>query len=211
MRLVAFDFDGTLSEDEMVVRLGQQAGRMDEITAITERAMAGELGYPESLRRRIALLEGLRLDQVHAAFDHVTLRPGAASLLRGLADKAVITVILTGGFEDGVRLALEREDAVVDEIVANRLVVADNRLTGGVEGPLVDQPKDDALRAFADRFAIEVSETVAVGDGANDVPMLDAAGTAVGFQPKPGVEAHCDVVVESIPELCSVFENSLIQ
>lgn len=207
MRLVAFDFDGTLCDDEMIVRLGEQAGCEDEILAITERAMAGELGYAESLRRRIALLEGLPVSKMRVAFDHIRLRQSAATLLRSLTGRQVRTAILTGGFEEGVRLALERDDAVVDDIVANTLVVRENRLTGVVEGPLVDDAKDGALRTLAERYGIDMRETIAVGDGANDVPMLEAAGTAIGFQPKPSVPGSCDIVVDSMAELRTALEQ----
>ena len=206
MTLVAFDFDGTLSDDEMIVLLGEEAGCADEIFEITERAMAGELSYAESLRERASLLADLEEAAAERAYSGVRLRPGAGALLRSLADAGVPTAILTGGFEAGVEAALDHEDAAVDRLVANALPVEDGRLTGDVEGPLIEGTKDEALASVAAEFDVDAGEAIAVGDGANDVPMLDAAGTAVGFQPKPAVEPHCDEVVHSMEELRRLLE-----
>lgn len=210
MALVAFDFDGTLSDDEMIVLLGEQAGCAEQIHDITERAMAGELSYAESLRERARLLAGLDVDAAGRAYDGVRLRPGAGELLRSLAGAGVRTAILTGGFEAGVEAALEYADATVDRIVANRLPVADGRLTGGVEGPLIEGTKDEALQTVADDFGVDPGEAVAVGDGANDIPMLDAAGTAVGFRSKEAVRPHCDVEVETMAELRAYLESTAV-
>ena len=205
MALVAFDFDGTLSDDEMIDLLGEQAGRASEVEAITERAMAGELTYGESLRKRASLLSGLEAAAAERVYAAVELRHGTGDLLRALEAADVPTVILTGGFEPGVEGALERAGASVDRVVANALPVADGRLTGEVEGPLVDGTKGDALRDVAAEFDVPLGETVAVGDGANDLPMLEIAGTAVGVQPKPAVEPHCDVVVPTVEALHRAF------
>jgi phosphoserine phosphatase len=207
MELVAFDFDGTLSDSEMTVLLGERCGVADEMAAITERAMNDELGYAESLRERAALLEGLSTDEMHAAFENVRLRDGAADVVRALNDAGVTTAIFTGGFQRGVEAALERDGVTVDAIVANRLLDADGALTGAVDGPLVEGTKDDTLRAHASELGVSLEDTVAVGDGANDLPMLQIAGLAVGFSPKPAVEPHCDVVVESMPALRALFEE----
>jgi len=208
MALVAFDFDGTLSDDEMIVLLGEQAGCAEEIEHITDRAMAGELSYAESLRERVALLAGLGESATERAYDGVRLRPGAGVLLRSLREAGVPTVILTGGFDRGVEAALDHADASVDRVVANRLSVAEGRLTGEVDGPLVEGTKDEALQSAAEEFDVALEETVAVGDGANDVPMLDAAGTAIGFRPKDAVEPHCDLVVKSVDELRAFLASS---
>lgn len=208
MSLVAFDFDGTLSDVEMTVLLGTECGVADEMIEITRRAMNGELAYPESLRQRCALLEGLAADRATAAFDRVTLRPGAATLLRALDEAGVRTAILTGGFERGVESALDDANVTVDDIVANRLQVVDGTLTGEVTGPLVEGTKDGALASLAEARGVPLADTVAVGDGANDVPMLETAGLAIGFEPKPAVASSCDVVVSSMAELQDALENA---
>ncbi|WP_435348022.1 phosphoserine phosphatase SerB [Haloarchaeobius sp. HRN-SO-5] len=205
MTLVAFDFDGTLSDSEMTVLLGRRSGVADQMESITQRAMNDEIGYAESLRQRAALLEGLANEEALAAFDEVRLRPGAADLIHALNDAGVTTAIFTGGFQRGVEAALEREGVTVDAIVSNRLPVVDGKLTGEVEGPLVEGTKDEALRAHAAELDVDMADTVAVGDGANDLPMLEVAGLAVGFEPKPAVEPSCDVTVSTMHELRDLF------
>ena len=203
--IVAFDFDGTLSDSEMTVLLGKRCGVADEMEEITARAMNDEIAYAESLRKRCALLEGLDDADARAAFEEVRLRPGAADVIRTLREAGVYVAILTGGFERGVEAALDRDGVGVDAVVANRLPVADGVLTGTVEGPLIEGTKDDALEVL--RAVVGDDETVAVGDGANDLPMLEVAGLAVGFEPKPNVEPACDVVVGSMDELLALFER----
>jgi len=208
--LVAFDFDGTLSDSEMTVLLGEQCGAADEMAEITERAMNDEIEYAESLRQRCALLEGLSDTRAETAFGEVLLREGAADVIDDLNDAGVHTAILTGGFERGVEAALAKAGVSVDTIIANRLPVEDGALTGEVEGPLIEGTKDTALRDLADDLDLDLSETVAVGDGANDLPMLNVAGLAIGFEPKPAVESSCDIVVSSMPELQIVLEEERI-
>ena len=205
MKVVAFDFDGTLSESEMTVLLGERMGVADEMADITERAMNDEISYAKSLRDRAALLDGLSLESAADAYAEVALRPGAADVIDALAEKGTYVAILTGGFETGVQAALEREGVAVDEIVANRLPDDGAALTGDVEGPLIEGTKDDALERLADEQGADVVNTVAVGDGANDLPMLEVAGLSVGFEPKPAVEPACDVVVSDMTELHDVL------
>ena len=224
MTLVAFDFDGTLSDSEMTVLLGERQGVADEMADITERAMNDEISYAKSLRDRAALLEGLPDAKAEEAFEEVYLRPDAATVIRELNEAGATTAVLTGGFERGVAVALEREGVSVDTIVANRLPVADGEseaenasgdasghgpraLTGEVEGPLIEGTKDDALERLAGEREIAMSDTIAVGDGANDLPMLEVAGLSVGFVPKPAVEPACDVVVSSMERLREVFDE----
>ena len=207
MTVVAFDFDGTLSDSEMTVLLGRQNGTADDMAEITERAMNDEIEYAESLRQRCALLEDLPDEQAQAAFDRVELRPGAADVIAALREAGVYVAVLTGGFERGVAAALEREGVEVDAIVANRLPVADGALTGAVDGPLIEGTKDDALAVLTAVIDAERSDTIAVGDGANDLPMLQVAGLAVGFDPKPAVAPACDTIVETMDELHEVLQG----
>lgn len=203
--IVAFDFDGTLSSDEMTVLLARKSGVEGEVREITRRAMNDELGYAESLRSRVALLEGLSRSDARMAFGEVELREGAAELLRDLAGTGHHVTVLTGGFREGVESAFRRAGVGVDSVVANRLVWSDDELSGEVEGPLIEGGKDAALREVARDLGVEAVDSVAVGDGANDLPMLRAAGYAVGFEPKPAVEGECDAVVGSMRELRGVF------
>ena len=207
MSLIAFDFDGTLSDSEMTVLLGERLGVDDEMADITERAMNNEMSYAESLRSRAELLAGLSEAEADAAYSEVELRPDAASLIDRLREAGHTVAIFTGGFERGVQKALTADDTEVDRIVSNRLPIEDGELTGEVEGPLIEGTKDDQLEVLADELGVEMSETVAIGDGANDLPMLEVAGLAVGFEPKPAVEPSCDEVVSTMLELGELLEG----
>jgi phosphoserine phosphatase len=205
--LVAFDFDGTLSDSEMTVLLGNQNGTAGDMADITERAMNDEIEYAESLRKRCELLADLPDSDAQAAFDEVQLRPGTARVIEALRDAGVYVAVFTGGFERGVAAALEDADVEVDAIVANRLPVADGTLTGEVEGPLINGTKDDALDVATAIVGEDLEDTIAVGDGANDLPMLDVAGLAIGFEPKPAVEPACDLTVSTMDELYDVLAD----
>jgi len=207
MTLVAFDFDGTLSDSEMTVLLGEQYDVADQMESITERAMNDEIDYATSLRERAALLEDLPEARAEQAFGQVYLRQGAADLIRELNDAGVHTAVLTGGFERGVDAALARENVSVDTIVANRLPIEDGHLTGEVEGPLIEGTKDTALENLATETGVDMTDTIAVGDGANDLPMLKVAGKSVGFVPKDAVRPHCQVVVATMDRLETVLEE----
>jgi phosphoserine phosphatase len=207
MRLVAFDFDGTLSDSEMTVLLGERENVAEEMADITERAMNDEISYAQSLRKRASLLKGLEEEDAEDAYGEVELRPGAADLIRRLRDAGHHVAILTGGFERGVERALEKEDVEVDTIVANRLPIEGGRLTGDVEGPLIEGTKDQALESLSEELDVDLARTIAVGDGANDLPMLEVAGLSVGFVPKDAVRPSCDVVVSSMYRLGKVFEG----
>jgi len=206
MSLIAFDFDGTLSDSEMTVLLGEKLGVADEMADITERAMNNELSYAESLRSRAELLAGLSEREADDAYSEVVLRPDAASVIDRLREAGHTVAIFTGGFERGVAHALDDAGTDVDHIVANALPIEDGELTGDVTGPLIEGTKDDQLEALAADLGVDMDETVAVGDGANDLPMLEVAGLAVGFEPKPAVEPSCDDVVSTMAELGDLLE-----
>jgi len=207
MTVVAFDFRGTLSDSEMKALLGEQCGAAEEMGEIHERARNDEITNAQSFRRRCALLEGLTHEQAQSAFDRVELRPGAADVITALRDAGVYVAVITSGFERGVDRALEHAGIAVDAIVANRLPLTDGELSGEVEGPLVEGTKDDALAVLATAVGDAPEEAIAVGDGANDRPMFDVAGLAIGFDPRPDVEPACDVVVTTMPELADVLEQ----
>jgi len=207
MSLFAFDFDGTLSDSEMMVGLAERYGVAEEVGDITARAMRGELSYAESLYERADLLDGLASSTAAEAYSEVRLRPGAAEVIQALNDAGHTTAILTGGFTPGVRAALDFAGVEVDHVVANELLEADDALTGDADGPLIEGTKDDALRNLAAELGHDMTDTVAIGDGANDLPMLKVAGLAIGFDPKPAVRPHTDVIVTTMARLRELLEE----
>ena len=206
MTLVVFDFDGTLSESDLTVLLGQEYDVENEVQGLVDQSRTGEAAFADTLRQRIALLDGMPEERVEAAFERAKLRDGVADLLAALNRSDVTTAIVTGGIEDGVRAALDRAGVGVDHLVANRLVV-ENGAVAGVEGPLLERGKDAVLEELVATADIDPSRTVAVGNDATDLPMLRLAGTAIGFEPEPLVEEACDVVVTSVRKLRLYFEQ----
>jgi phosphoserine phosphatase len=202
-RLVVMDVDSTLVQGEVVDMLAERAGVAAEVTAVTERAMHGDLDFEESLRRRVALLKGLpesALDEVYAEMD---LSPGARTLVRTLKRLGYRFGIVSGGFSQLTdRLA---EDLGIDYARANELEVVDGRLTGEVVGAVVDrQAKAQALLDFAKDSKVTVDRTVAIGDGANDLDMLAAAGLGIAFNAKPVVQEAAHAAV-NVPYLDAIL------
>jgi len=202
-RLVVMDVDSTLVQGEVVDMLAERAGVAAEVTAVTEQAMHGDLDFEESLRRRVALLKGLpesALDEVYAEMD---LSPGARTLVRTLKRLGYRFGIVSGGFSQLTdRLA---EDLGIDYARANELEVVDGRLTGEVVGAVVDrQAKAQALLDFAKDSKVTVDRTVAIGDGANDLDMLAAAGLGIAFNAKPVVQEAAHAAV-NVPYLDAIL------
>ena len=203
MRLIVMDVDSTLVQGEVIEMLAEKAGCLDEVAAVTEAAMRGELDFEQSLRERVALLEGLDagiLDDVHASLD---LTPGARTLVRTLKRLGYRFAIVSGGFTHVIdRL---KEDLGIDYAAANELEVVDGRLTGRLVGPVVDRAgKADAQRRFASEAGVSLAATVAVGDGANDLDMLSAAGLGIAFNAKPVVQRAADTTV-NVPFLDAIL------
>ncbi|PRY48907.1 phosphoserine phosphatase [Knoellia remsis] len=202
-RLVVMDVDSTLIQDEVIELLARHAGREAEVAAVTERAMAGELDFAESLHARVATLAGLDvsvLDDVRAA---VRLTPGARTLVRTLKRLGFTVALVSGGFIEIVQPIADELD--IDHARANRLEVEDGRLTGRVLGDIVDrQGKASALREFAEAERLPLARTVAIGDGANDLDMLAAAGLGIAFNAKPLVREQADTSV-TVPYLDAVL------
>jgi len=202
-RLVVMDVDSTVIQDEVIDLLAAAAGQGDAVAAITERAMLGDIDFTESLRLRVAALEGLSLSALDEVAATVTLTPGARTLCRTLKRLGFHVCLVSGGFEEVIIPVTA--DLEVDRIRANRLEVANGRLTGRVLGPIIDRAgKRRALEEFAAEFDIPLSRTVAIGDGANDLDMLDTAGLGVAFNAKPAVRAAADTSL-SVPYLDSVL------
>lgn len=207
MSLVVFDFDGTLSQSDLSVLLGREYDVAGEMRGLVEQGLRGEVDFETTLRHRVSLLEGMPERRVQTAFERSRLRKGAAELLTDLRRSGVRVAIVTGSFDRGVETALDRDGVAVDHVVANRLVLENGALTGDVDGPLLANRKDTALAELAAAEGFDVGQTIAVGNGTTDLPMLRLAGTAVGFSPEPIVEEYCDVVVTSMRKLRLYFEQ----
>ncbi|GAA2998567.1 phosphoserine phosphatase SerB [Streptosporangium longisporum] len=202
-RLIVMDVDSTLIKAEVIELLAAHAGCLDEVARVTEEAMRGELDFAESLRRRVALLAGLSEEVFEKVRRELVLTPGARTLVRTLKRLDYRFAIVSGGFT-------QLTDALVDDLgidysAANTLEVVDGVLTGRVVGDIVDRPgKARALERFAREAGIPISQTVAIGDGANDLDMIAAAGLGIAFNAKPVVRRAADTAV-NVPYLDSIL------
>ncbi|WP_436787459.1 phosphoserine phosphatase SerB [Yinghuangia sp. YIM S10712] len=193
-RLVVMDVDSTLIQGEVIELLAEHAGCLDEVAAVTAAAMRGELDFAESLRARVALLEGLDEAAIGAVREQVRLTPGARTLVRTLKRLGYRVGIVSGGFTQVTDVLVERLG--LDYAAANTLEVVDGRLTGRVVGDIVDRPgKARMLQCFAADAGVPLSATVAIGDGANDLDMLNTAGLGVAFNAKPVVREAAHTAV----------------
>ncbi|MGW1682737.1 phosphoserine phosphatase SerB [Saccharopolyspora sp. NPDC002376] len=193
-RLVVFDVDSTLIQGEVIEMLAARAGCEDQVREVTERAMRGELDFAESLRQRVAVLEGLPASVLDDVAAELELTAGARTTIRTLRRLGFHTGVVSGGFTQII-------DQLVDELgldfsAANELEIVDGKLTGRVIGEIVDRPgKAQALRRFAESFGVPAAQCVAVGDGANDIDMLSAAGLGVAFNAKPALREVADTAL----------------
>lgn len=190
-RLIVFDVDSTLIQGEVIEMLAQRAGAGEAVAAITGAAMRGEIDFAESLHQRVATLAGLPVGVLDEVADKLELTPGARTTIRTLRRLGFHCGVVSGGFRQVIEpLAHE---LMLDFVAANELEIADGRLTGRVVGPIVDRAgKAKALRDFADQAGVPMEQTVAVGDGANDIDMLNAAGLGVAFNAKPALREVAD-------------------
>jgi phosphoserine phosphatase len=202
-RLVVLDVDSTLIQDEGIDVLAERAGCADEVALITRQAMNGELDFEQSLRARVALLAGLPFDEVLRVRAGLRLTPGAQRFVHTLKRLGLYVGLVSGGFTVFT-------DRFVDELgldfaAANELEVVDGQLTGRLLGDIVDRAgKAAALVRFAEQFRVPMSQTVAVGDGANDIDMLESAGLGIAFNAKAALRAAADTAV-NLPYLDSVL------
>ena len=195
--LVVFDADSTLLRNEVIELIADEAGRGPEVAAATEAAMRGEVDFATSLRSRVQALRGVALD----AFDRVRARveptPGASELIAAIHARGGRAAVVSGGFHEVL-------DAVapplgVDVWRANRLASADGALTGLVDGEIVDAAaKAASLREWAASYGVSPRRTIAIGDGANDLQMMAAAGLGLAFNAKPAVRAQADLVIGAV-------------
>lgn len=183
-RLFAFDMDSTLIQGEGIDELAKMAGVGDQVVRITEAAMRGELNFDESFTRRVALLKGLPAERVYSLLDTIPLAEGAERLIRTLKLLGYKTAILSGGFTFFARTLQQRFG--IDYIYANELEIADGMVTGRIIPPIINGARKAALLAeIAGKENISLEQVVAVGDGANDIPMLNLAGMGIAYRAKP--------------------------
>ncbi|MEX1077625.1 MAG: phosphoserine phosphatase SerB [Homoserinimonas sp.] len=193
--LVVLDVDSTLIENEVVELLAEEAGSHDLVAEITFRAMNGELDFEQSLRERVATLRGVPVSALEAVRQRVVVTAGVPEMIRGVQAAGGVVGVVSGGFHEVI-------DPVAAELGldlwrANRLEVVDGELTGGLYGPIIDAAaKASALREWSDQHGIPLRQTIAIGDGANDLEMMEITGLAVGFDAKAPVRDEADVILD---------------
>ena len=193
-RLVMLDMDSTLIAQEVIDLLAAKAGMAKEVSAITEKAMAGEMDFTQSLQARVSLLTGLNESMLSAVRSEITLTQGAEKLIQTLHLKGHKVGVVSGGFMDVIEPILK--ELKIDFYKANKLEIIDGKLTGKLEGVIIDRSaKLDSLITFAKNEGIPMSQTVAIGDGANDLDMIQAAGLGIAFNAKPKVAAAAATTV----------------
>jgi phosphoserine phosphatase len=202
-KLVVLDVDSTLIQQEVIELLAAHAGVQEEVSAITGRAMRGEIDFAESLKARVALLKGVPESAIAEVRDQILLTSGARTLIETLKKLGHSVAVVSGGFIEVIEPILK--DLQITHYRANTLGIIDGKLTGLVEGPIIDRAaKAEALRDFAALESVNLEQTVAIGDGANDLDMIAIAGMGIAFNAKPAVKAAADSSV-SAPFLDSVL------
>lgn len=203
--LLVSDVDSTFLTQEVIELIAEHAGTRAEVQEVTDRAMRGELDFADSLRERVATLAGLSTEVLEAVRAELVPSDGALELVARARAAGWAIALVSGGFHEVID-PLART-AGVDHVLANRLEVADGRLTGRVEGAIVDRAaKASALRALARRHGVPLERTVAIGDGANDIDLLRAAGTGIAFRAKPALREIAEVVLEG-PSLLDAWPH----
>ena len=202
-RLIVMDVDSTLIQGEVIEMLAAHAGFEDEVAAVTEAAMRGDLDFETSLRERVRLLAGLDASVIDSVFDSIVVNPGARTLVRTLRRLGYRFAIVSGGFS-------QITDRLADELGihrsrANKLEIVDGKLTGNLEGDVVDRAgKARALREFAADLGVPEAATIAIGDGANDLDMLEAAGLGIAYNARPVVREMADTSL-NVPYLDAIM------
>jgi len=202
-RLVQLDVDSTFIQQEAIELLAAKAGVLEQVSAITASAMRGELDFEQSLRARVGLLKGLSESAIAEVQMEISLTDGAQNLVETLHGKGHSVSLVSGGFIDIIEPMIKTMS--IKYYKANKLEIVEGVLTGGLIGQVVDRAaKAEALREFAKASAVSIENTVAIGDGANDLDMMAAAGLSIAFNAKPIVVEAADLAINE-PSLRSVI------
>jgi phosphoserine phosphatase len=194
--LVIFDVDSTLIEDEVIELLAEAAGKRAEVAEVTERAMRGELDFADSLRERVATLRGLPVSVIEDTYARIRVTRGAQTLIEAIHTRGGKVAAVSGGFSQVLNPLAARLE--VDFWRANELEIEDGLLTGKVSGEIVDrEAKAASLKEWARELGLGLEQTIAVGDGANDLGMMSIAGLSVAFNAKPKVRDAAQLVISS--------------
>jgi phosphoserine phosphatase len=195
-RLVLLDMDSTLIQQEVIDLLAKHAGKLDQVSQITESAMAGDLDFSQALSARVSLLAGLDQSVIELVRKEITLTNGAKELIETLHKQGHKVGVVSGGFLDVIEPILK--DLKIDFYRANKLEIMNGKLTGKTEGAIIDRvAKFSSLQEFAKIEGVELSQTVAIGDGANDLDMIEAAGLGIAFNAKPKVAAAAATTIST--------------
>lgn len=195
-RLVLLDMDSTLIQQEVIDLLAKHAGKLDQVSQITEKAMAGDLDFSQALSARVSLLAGLDQSVIELVRKEITLTNGAKELIETLHKQGHKVGVVSGGFLDVIEPILK--DLKIDFYRANKLEIMNGKLTGKTEGAIIDRvAKFSSLQEFAKIEGVELSQTVAIGDGANDLDMIEAAGLGIAFNAKPKVAAAAATTIST--------------
>ena len=193
-KLILFDVDSTLINEEVIDLIAAHANVQREVSAITERAMAGELNFEESLRARVSLMAGLPVSVLENVAEEITLTNGAPELIAQLQADGHIVAVVSGGFTDVIAPLMQKLN--INLYKANQLEVIDKKLTGRVSGEIVGRAtKAEFLREIANNEKIDLAQTIAIGDGANDLDMISAAGIGIAFCAKQVLQDAADVSI----------------
>jgi phosphoserine phosphatase len=190
------DMDSTLIQNEVIDDLATAAGVGEQVSAITESAMRGEIDFSESLRRRVALLAGAKIEILDQVANKIVLTPGAVEMIEHFAESGFKTCVVSGGFD----LIIEKivRKLGIDSFKANTLEIKDGKLTGNLLGEILDaEGKRQALIEMADKYSISLDCTIAIGDGANDIPMIKQASIGIAFNAKPALKAAADISIDA--------------